>query len=155
MSHSAGNIKGYVSKSLFARHCSNTPPPARRKLTADFFYNMVEGIKLRIQGMDKAQSPLLAWPVERVARPATLVCLRCRSWVGVRPQGFVFQGSSGLVPARRNRAGVGLQGGATALGLFSLLLVQFFWRTWLFASSVGTLFNDQNARTSTFSKRTL
>ena len=75
--------------------------------------------------MDKAQSPLLAWPVERVARPATVVCLRCRGWVGVRPQGFVFQGSSGLVPARRNRAGVGLQGGATALGLFSLLLVQF------------------------------
>ena len=76
--------------------------------------------------MDKAQSPLLAWPVERVARPATVVCLRCRGWVGVRPQGFVFQGSSGLVPARRNRAGVGLQAGAAALGLFSLLLVQFF-----------------------------
>ena len=26
MCYSAGNIKGYVSKSLFARHCSNTPP---------------------------------------------------------------------------------------------------------------------------------
>ena len=76
--------------------------------------------------MDKAQSPLLAWPVERVARPAAVVCLRCRGWVGVRPQGFVFQGSSVLVPARRNRAGVGLRGGAAALGLFSLLLVQFF-----------------------------
>ena len=74
--------------------------------------------------MDMAQSPLLAWPVERVARPAMVVCLRCRGWVGLRPQGFVFQGSSGLVPARQNRAGVGLQGGAAALGLFSLLLVQ-------------------------------
>ena len=116
---------------------------------------MLDRIKLRIQGMDKAQSPLLAWPVERVARPAAVVCLRCRGWVGVRPQGFVFQGSSVLVPARRNRAGVGLQAGAAALGLFSLLLVQFFWRTWLFASCVGTLFKDRNARTSTFSKRTL
>ena len=76
--------------------------------------------------MDKAQSPLFAWPVEQVARPATVVCLRCRGWVGVWPQGFVFQGSSSLVPARRNRADVGLQAGAAALGIFSVLLVQCF-----------------------------
>ena len=104
--------------------------------------------------MDKAQSPLLTWAGEQVARPATLGCLCCRGWVGVRPQGFVFQVSSGLVPAQRNRAGVGLQAGAAALGLFPLLLVQF-WGTWPFASSAGTLLNDQNARTWTVSNRTL
>ena len=104
--------------------------------------------------MDKAQSPLLAWPVERVARPATVVCLRCRGWVGVRPQGFISQVSSGFAPAQRNRTGVSPQEGAAALALFSLLLVQFLW-TWRFASSAGTLLNDQNAPTWAFSNHTL
>ena len=76
--------------------------------------------------MDKAQFPLLAWPVERVARPATVVCLCCRGWVGVRAQGFFFQVSSGLARAQGNRNGASLPRCPSFLGLFLWLLVRFF-----------------------------
>ena len=86
--------------------------------TADFLVNMFNRIKLRIQGLDRVQSPLLTRPVEQVARPGTVACLCCRGWVGVRAQGFFFQVTSGLARAQRNRIGVGLPICHVFLGLF-------------------------------------
>ena len=98
--------------------------------------------------MDKAQSPLLAWPVERVARPATVVCLRCRGWVGVRPRGFFSQVSSAWAHGGWNRVGVNHQKRAPGLGLISLFLVQF--------SKVSTFKKHlmSHARATDFSRKT-
>ena len=71
------------------------------------------------------QSPLLTRPVEQVARPATVVCLGCRGWVGVRAQGSFFQVPSGLTRAQRNRVGVSLPKCPAVVGLFLSRLVRF------------------------------
>ena len=95
---------------------------------ADFLYYMLDRIEKRIQGLAKVQSPLLTRPVEQVARPATVVCLCCRGWVGDRAQEFVYEVPPVLAPARRNRTGVSSQNCAADLVHFSLLLVQFLLR---------------------------
>ena len=76
--------------------------------------------------MNKAETPLLTWSAVQVARPAMVVCLCCRGWVGVRPEGIFFQVSPELAHARWNRLGVSHRKRAPEPGLFSLLLVQFF-----------------------------
>ena len=55
--------------------------------------------------MNRAETPLLTWSVEQVARPAMVVCLCCRGWVGVQAQGFFFQVWPALAHASGNRIG--------------------------------------------------
>ena len=92
------------------------------------------------------QTLLLTRPVEQVARPATVVCLCCRGWVGDRAQEFVYQVPPVLAPAQRNRTAVSSQNCAADSGPFCLLLVQFlqvsqgaveeaFWNSTLFSGT--------------------
>ena len=69
--------------------------------------------------------------MEQVARPAMVVCLCCRGWVGVRPQGFFFQVSSALAQGWRKQVGVSHQKRAPVPGRFPWFLVQFFRRSHL------------------------
>ena len=55
--------------------------------------------------MNKAETPLLTWSAVQVARPAMVVRLCCRGWVGVQAQGFFSQVWSGLEHASGNRVG--------------------------------------------------
>ena len=109
MCNSGENIEGCVSKESVCcevlQKCPPPLPPARRRLTAYFYYNMLDRIGLRIRGLDEVQTPLLTRPVEQVARPAAVVCLCCRGWMGVLAQGCVFQGTSASSRVRRMRVG--------------------------------------------------
>ena len=73
---------------------------------AYFLVNMLDRIKLRIQGLDKVQSPLLAFPVVHGGRLAMVGCLCCGGLVGGQAQYFVFEVSSAFAHSQRKRMGM-------------------------------------------------
>ena len=73
---------------------------------AYFLVNMLDRIKLRIQRLDKVQSPLLAFPVVHGRRLAMVGCLCCGGLVGGQAQYFVFEVSSAFVHSQRKRVGM-------------------------------------------------
>ena len=86
---------------------ATSPPPLGEKPPVAYFLgNMFNRIGLRIQGLDKVQSPLLALPVVHGGRLAMVGCLCCGGLVGGQAQYFVFEVSSAFAHSQRKRMGM-------------------------------------------------